>query len=283
MWTPTEHAWKVIRSWNVEEHPFIAVEDYSEFKKELRWLNPDHRQLWEEIILKRLEFIKESESNFENYYKASANPIARDRWEYLTARKAWYIMPLGWEHFLERSCKIIDLGCGDGDTIQRIIHYIQNHFKKENITDRKVHLVGLDLNPTRVENAKKLVQSPNSNITFEFDVADITGKGLQYKDDEFDFAVSTAVLEVLDGGAFNFYMNEMCRVARRGIYVEDLSDQYPGGFPRTDLPDHFKQRNFKVTHNHYIFNQPFDVASLRDPLKMFPIMLVQNLWAEKVS
>jgi len=133
MWEPTKENWDILHSWKLDENPFAAVDDYSDLKRELRWLNSLHREYWEDTILKRVGFIQESKTNFEDYYKILIRPIVRERWEFLIARKAWYIMPLGWEYFLEDSCRILDLGCGDGDTIQRIINYTCGHFQKNGI------------------------------------------------------------------------------------------------------------------------------------------------------
>lgn len=282
MWEPTKENWDILHSWELDKNPFAAVGDYSNLKKELRWLNPQHREYWEDTILKRVGFIQESKTNFEDYYKILNRPIVRERWEFLIARKAWYIMPLGWEHFLEKSCQILDLGCGDGDSVQRIISYIHGHFKKNEITDRKIHMVGIDLNPSRIENANNLVKSLDKNITFEFHVGNITEKGLDYKDNNFDFAVCTAVLEALEDQPFNRFMDEFCRVTRKGIYVEDIADRFPGGYPRDNLDVHFKERGFTVNRHKLIFNQPFDVTKLRDPINTWPIQMVRNLWADKI-
>ncbi len=283
MWEVSKEAWEILNSWNLEKNPFAAVDDYSDLKKELRWLNPGHRELWEKIIIQRLDFLRESGTNFEDFYKITSRPIVRERWEFLMARKAWYIMPLGWDNFLWGSCKILDLGCGDGDVVQRIINYIGNHFDKNSGIDNKVHLVGVDLNPSRIENANKLVTSKNKNITFEFHVGDITGKGLPYENKEFDFAVSTAVLEALEDKAFSKFMDDFCRVVKKGIYVEDLADKFPGGFPRENLNDYFQERGFQVKQNKTIFNQPFNISEILDPMNIWPIKLIRNLWIERIN
>ena len=40
MWDVTEKDFEIIDSWGLGEDPFKAISDYSERKKELRWLNP---------------------------------------------------------------------------------------------------------------------------------------------------------------------------------------------------------------------------------------------------
>ncbi len=279
MWTVSKQDFDEIDSWGLERDPFAAVADYSELKRELRWLNPEHRDSFVEYIYKRMEYI--GGKNFDDYYKRAQKPIDRERWDYLKRRKAWFIMPLGWNRMADQSCRVTDLGCGDGDTVQRLIEFIDGEWKKMSVSDRRVHIVGLDLNASRVENARKLVTSPNPNITFEFHTADIVGEGLGYGDRSFEFALCTGVLEILEDQPCMRFLDEICRVAGRGIYIEDLFEKFPGGYPRENLGELLETRGFRIRNRRVVLSEPFDVARLRDPKRLWPVMVDQNIWAER--
>ena len=66
----------------------------------------------------------------------------------------------------------------------------------------KIHIVGIDLNFSRVENAKKLVHTNNENITFEFHQGDFVGDNLNYSENYFDFSLATGVFEILNNNQF---------------------------------------------------------------------------------
>lgn len=76
------------------------------------------------------------------------------------------------KYFTNRSGMVLDIGCGTGRTT---ISLFQTGFK----------IVGIDLVPTMIENAKKIAQSKNLNIDYQ--VGDATD--LQFPDDTFDYAI----------------------------------------------------------------------------------------------
>ena len=41
-------------------------------------------------------------------------------------------MPLGWDNIAINGGKVIDIGCGDGDVVQRLIDYVNKYWKKKN-------------------------------------------------------------------------------------------------------------------------------------------------------
>lgn len=194
-------------------------------------------------------------------------------------RKAWFIMPLGWDRIIKDGKTVVDMGCGDGDTVQRFINLTQKIWSEEGITDRCMHVVGIDLNYSRIENAKKHVKSPSPNITVEFLQGDVVGDGLSYDDSHFDYALCTGVLEILDDSQFNKFLNEMCRITNKGIYIEDLFEEFPGEYPRDDFSSHLNERGYKIKDRHVIFSEPFDIQKIRAPKKLWPILLDQNIFA----
>jgi len=279
MWEVTDEDFEVIDSWGLEKDPFKAVSDFSERKVELRWLNPEHREHYVKYIHDRFGYI--GNKNFDSYYKTAKKPIDKRRWEYLMKRKAWYIMPLGWEKIAEKGGTVADFGCGDGDTVQRLIDFIEKSWMKQNVNGKKVHIIGLDLNDSRVENAKKYVKSNNPNITFEFHQADISGEGLKFENNYFDFGIITGVIEILENDVLDFFLDEVCRTISNGMYIEDLFEKFPGGIPRDNIDKLLEKRGVHMKERYVILSEPFDVDKLQDPMKLWPIMLDQNIWAEK--
>ena len=279
MWTVSDEDFDQLKAWGLDADPFQAVSDYSELRVEQRWESAQHRELWAEYIRARQEYI--DGKDFDDYYKKAEKPIDRRRWEYLKARKAWYITPLGWDAFAEDSCVVADLGCGDGDTVQRLVDFVDQRWHDTRVTDRELHVVGIDLNASRIENARQLVQTSNPRITFEFHVGDIVGKGLDFEDGHFDYAMCNGVLEILADAPFERFLDEMCRVAQRGVYIEDLFDRFPGGYPRDTLGLFLRDRGFKVNARQVVFQTPFEEDRFPDPKPLWPMCKVQNLWAER--
>jgi len=128
---------------------------------------------------------------------------------------------------------------------------------------------------------KKYVKSNNPNITFEFHAVDISGKGLMYENNHFNFGIITGVIEILEDSILDYFLDEVCRTISRGIYIEDLFEKFPGGIPRDNIDLLLNKRKFKVKKRHVILSEPFDIDKLQDPMKLWPIMLDQNIWAEK--
>jgi SAM-dependent methyltransferase len=248
-------------------------------KKELRWLNSEHRRLYVDYIHRRLGYI--GDKDYDTYYKQVRMPLEKDRWRYLMERKRWFIMPLGWDNMIASSARVADMGCGDGDTVQRLIDYADQKWTAEGVTDRKLHIVGLDLNQSRVENAERLVTSPRESITFEFHAADLTGESCASEFGQFDYSMTTGVLEIMDDDICGRFMDNMCKMTEKGLYIEDLYERFPGGFPREELPAVLKDRGFETETRHIVLSEPFDVGDLRDPKKLWPIMLDQNIWANR--
>lgn len=278
-WSPSPKDFETLAAWGLDKNPFAAFDDYSDLKRELRWLNPEHRQCHDAYVLRRLQYI-EFTKNFDHYYKTAKKPVDRLRWEYMMARKAWFITPLGWDHFAEGG-RLIDVGCGDGDVLQRVIRHVEKIWADNKIGDRKLHVVGLDLNPSRIENAKNLVTRTHPNITLEFLTGSVT-EGVSYADQHFDYSLCTGVIEIIDPGPpVQKFIDELCRITKKGFFSEELIDEYPGGYPRRDLPQLLAERGLRVQKLHYVFTEPFNLHKVSDPMKLWPIQWDQNLYAER--
>lgn len=279
MWSVDENDFETIMAWGVGEDPFASVKDFTWAKVENRGLNPEQAAAIEAYISARNNYIKSKD--FDNYYKTAEKPIDKLRWKYLKDRKAWYIIPLNWELIARNGGAVIDLGCGDGDTIQRLADYVSTFWVNNDIEPKDLHIVGIDLNSSRITNARNHVESPHSSIKIEFMQGDAVTEKLPFDDNYFDFSLACGVLEILDDVQFKTYMNELCRVTEYGIYIEDLYEQFPGGYPRQFLGEHFIKRGFSVARKEIIMSEPFSTLRLQDPKRIWPIFLVQILWLEK--
>jgi len=277
VWYPEDKDFSSLQSWGLAQNPFAAIDDFSVMKTELRWLNAENRKTYVGYVKRRLEYI--AGNNFDNYYRTARKPIDRRRWEFLMQRKAWFIMPLGWNCIADAGGSVVDLGCGDGDTVQRLIDFTATRWKQVGVVGRKLHVVGLDLNQSRVDNALQLVSSPNPDITFDFFQSDIVN-GIA--DTSYDFGLITGVLEILEDELYQKFVSQSCRIVRSGMYVEDLFEEFPGGYPRGNLHEEFAKHGFTQKLRQVVLSEPFDVDKLRDPMKLWPMLLDQNVWLERV-
>jgi SAM-dependent methyltransferase len=278
MFDPKEQDFAAIAAWGLKENPLKAAEDFTPQKLETRWQNPYQKQAHDIYYQKRVDYIQQK--NFDHYYKTAEKPIDRRRWEYLKDRKAWYIMPLEWQRFAGKDVKrILDLGCGDGDVTQRIADYVVMCWQKDGYKGHALEIVGYDLNPSRVKNAQLHCRPPHPAITFRFDVCDAVGKGIGHDDKYFDYAATTGVFEILEDAPASKFMAEICRVTKSGIYVEDLADEYPGGYPRDNFEEMFGQHGFTLARHHWVFTEPFAEQGTLDPMQLWPILKTQIMFA----
>lgn len=277
---PTEADFAAITAWGLDREPFRPFGDFTELKNDLRWLNPQHREAHWAYVKRREAWI--AGKNFDSYYREARKPIEREKWLYLKARKAWYTPPLGWDSFAAPGVKrILDLGCGDGDVTQRVLDHIASVWSKSGHSGHPIEVIGIDLNESRVVNADALVRSPHPMITIRFEVGDSVTKKLAFADRHFDYVLNTGVLEILENGPATAMIDEMARVSGKGIYIEDIVDHYPGGYPRPHLTDWLAQRGFGRFERHYLFSEPFALEGSLDPMQLWPIIKEQVIFAER--
>ncbi|NBO18163.1 MAG: class I SAM-dependent methyltransferase [Proteobacteria bacterium] len=278
MFDPKEKDFAAIDAWGLEKDPLRAISDFRKEQLELRWSNSYQKKAHEVYYQKRLDYIQKK--NFDHYYKTAEKPIDRHRWEYLKNRKAWYIAPLEWDRFAAPDVKrVLDLGCGDGDVTQRIADYIARVWREKDYAGHAIEITGYDLNPSRVKNAKEHCRSPHPLITFRFDVCDVVGKGIPDADKHFDYATSTGVFEILEDEPAHKFMAELCRVTAKGVYVEDLADEYPGGYPREDFESLFNTYGYTLLRDHYVLTEPFRQEGSADPMELWPVQKDRLMFA----
>jgi SAM-dependent methyltransferase len=258
---------KIIESWGLDKNPFRAIDDYDELKAEKRHLISGQKKAYNKYWQRRFNWTMGK--NFKSYYKTKSKPIDKWTWEYLRQRKRYFQMPLGWNEILRHGGSIIDVGCGDGDLIQNFIDFANKN--KQTLKKNKIKILGVDVNGSRIKNAKKFVKSDLSNIKVEFKKANF----INFLKLKFDYAFVAGVFEILDDKDFITLVKKLDKTILKTIYIEDLMEQFPGGYPRYQLSKYFK--NFEIKSKHTIFTEPFNLKKLTDPKKIWPIHIDQNL------
>lgn len=276
---PTPEHFGVIEKWPMVRDPFAGANDYSPLKLWLRWLKPAHREAHRRYREVRAKWIEGGD--FQDYFANVDRSISRTKWEYMKLRKSCYITPLNWERYAGEDCRrILDLCCGDGDQTQRLIDFIAAEWKRTG-KGHDLEIVGVDLSASRINNAQKLVALSDPRIKVQFMVGNAV-KGLPFPDGHFDYGFHTGVLEILDDDLTSALVRNFCKVVRKGIFVEDLLDLYPGGYPREDLGPVFQPCGFVVTKRIVALSEPFSLFRVPDPCRIWPIMLIQNIWVERI-
>lgn len=282
MLDPKPEDYAKLQKWPMINDPLAAFKDYKPIYRWLRWLKLEHLYM-HYIYWKRRKNMAQSKEDLQSYFEKARIPLPRYKWEYLKLRKSWYIVPLHWDRFAAPDChRILDVGCGDGDVTQRAVEAIEAEWKKTQAV-HPIEVVGIDLGQSRIDNAKQLCSSSYPEIQFNFTVADLL-KGLPFPEQHFDYALCTGVLEILAEAPARIFIENLCRLVKKGIYIEDLADRYPGGYPRTNLEDYFRPHGFFMTEHHWELTEPFSLVKIPDPCwrdMTWPILLSQVFWLER--
>ena len=109
-----------------------------------------------------------------------------------------------------REFSVLDVGCGSGELLRIIAEFADK-------TGRDASLTGIDLNP--ISSATTQTKSREyEQITI------VQGDALKlpFADGSFDYAISSLFFHHLTDEQIVVAMNEMSRIARRGIFVIDL-------------------------------------------------------------
>ena len=274
-WTPSEEDFAAVLSWGHIEDPFAAVKDFSFTKLDRRWLNPEQNKAYDDYVAARNGYIQDKD--FDNYYRNAQKPIDKLRWDYLKIRKSWFQMPLGWDRIARAGGIVYDLGCGDGDTSQLLIDFLSKYWEKHSIDDVEVQIRGFDLNASRIDNARNHVSSPTERIKFSFDVADLYEP---LTSSTANFALICGVIEILDQEKLESFTSQVCSKVTDGIYIEDLFEQFPGGYPNDKLGKLFQRHGYQTIEREVVMTEPFNEKHLMDPMRIWPNHIDQNLWLE---
>jgi SAM-dependent methyltransferase len=280
MWIPQPDDFASITDWGLIENPCAAVEDFSERKEKARWENDRHCQARQEYIENQSD---EALNDPQAYYRSLQRPIDRTKWEYLKRRKAWFHPPVGWNQFSAPGVsRIVDFGCGDGDLTQRVADHIAANWLRAGYDGFPLEIVGIDVNDSRLCNARSHTASPHEHITMRFEKADILD-GLAYGDDYFDYGLAIGFLELFDDERINDVLTEVTRLTARGLYIRDVLDEYPGMYPRPDFDSLLSGQGFSVQTRHKVLKEPFVEEGTTDPLAVWPMDLNQVVFARANS
>lgn len=273
---PTPADFRALGEWGLVEDPMAAIEDYSEEKAERRRENDRHCRAREEYS-QSVEFVEDSQA----YYRSLDRPIDRTKWEFLKRRKAWFHPPVGWNRFAAPGVsRVLDLGCGDGDITQRVADHTAAAWMRAGHDGFPMEIVGIDLNESRIRNARRHARSPHEKITLRFEQGDALA-GLAFEDKFFDYTLLVGLLEVLNDEQLSTVLDEVSRLTARGIYVRDVLEEYPGMNPRPDLPEELSDRGYTVRSRNRVFEEPFTEEGSKDPLEVWPMNVNQVVFAER--
>ncbi len=277
---PQPEDFAAIGEWGLIENPRAAIDDFSERKERARWKNQRHCRARRAYVNDQSEkFIDDSQA----YYRSLERPIDRTKWEYLKRRKGWFHPPVGWDEFAAPGVsRIVDLGCGDGDLTQRVADHVAASWMRAGYEGFPLEVVGVDLNDSRIENARAHTRTPHDRISMRFETADVL-ETLAYGDDYFDYAVMNGFLEMFDDSRIDDVLTEVTRLIARGCYVRDVLDEYPGMYPRPELDGLLKRHGFTVETRHEVLKEPFVEEGTTDPLAVWPMDLNQVVFARADS
>lgn len=280
MHIPRPEDFAAIAEWGLVEDPCAAIDDFSNRKERARWDNDRHCRARQEYLQNQSEsFVDDSQS----YYRSLERPIDRTKWEYLKRRKGWFHPPVGWGRFAAPGVsRVVDLGCGDGDLTQRVADHVAAAWLRSGYEGFPMEIVGIDLNESRLENARSHTRSPHDHITMRFEQADVLD-GLAYGDDHFDYAVMNGFLEMFDDERIDEVLTEVTRLTSRGFYIRDVLDDYPGMYQRPELPSLLERYGFSIRDHHRVLKEPFVVEGTSDPLAVWPMDLNQVVFASADS
>ena len=108
--------------------------------------------------------------------------------------------------------------------------------------------------PQELITVKKLVKAKAKNIKLNFIVDDLAKKNYsRFKKNFFDYCICVGVLEILTEEKLNIFLKNLSKIVRKGLYIEDVAETFPGGWPRHNLGYYLLKHNFNIKKRHLIF------------------------------
>jgi len=162
-----------------------------------------------------------------------------------------------------------------------VIDFIASDWRKRGSEGHPIEVCGIDLNESRLRNAEQHVRSAHDLIAARFEHRDLARSGFEQADAAFDYGLLCGVLEIIEPDAFEDFVKEVARVVRRGLFIEDLAEKTPGGYPREDLPTYFEALGFRVLRDHWVLQEPYQDQGTLDPMELWPALKVRILFLER--
>lgn len=159
---------------------------------------------------------------------------------------------------------IFEAGCGAGASgLVHMLRIFDLRYPNGKLNDEYKNIIytGVDLNLTRVENARKYLpiffNYYKNCINFILEEGDLTN--LKFQDNAFDFTFIPSVLEAVPETDVDNVISEICRVSKNYIFITDPYDQYPLGYPRSEkeLSKYFIKYGFKLEFFEYKITDTF--------------------------
>jgi ubiquinone/menaquinone biosynthesis C-methylase UbiE len=181
---------EIIRELNGEAHEELMDE-------ELRWAVEKHRDLRKrQHDLPREYGVDFNEIKRSGKWRAAFDEIMSDKDRYAVVwTEALRALPHG-------GLSVIEAACGSANDYR--------YFDRYGLA-QLLSYTGFDLTRANITNARRMFPG------IDFRVGDV--QDIQAKDNSYDWAVAHDLLEHLSPSAFNRAIDELCRVARRGVLI----------------------------------------------------------------
>lgn len=149
---------------------------------------------------------------------------------------------------------ILEIGSGSGHTAAAfLIHFLNYVNFKSNNKNYKITYEGIDLSFERTQaaiNFTNIFFAQRENIDLKFSKKNLLDIETNIK---YDYIFLFSVFEAINDNDVETFIEKICKIASKGVYITDLFDRYPGGYPRSHkvLESYFRKYNFTLSKHEY--------------------------------